>query len=112
MVRKKYILLAMTSLSLLSIGACQSTNSKSANENEQPKQTSQKEISEKKAKKIAFDEAKVKDVDSKNVTVKKDKDDDKIVYEVEFENGKDEYSYSIDIYSGKIIEHSKEAINE
>lgn len=111
MMKNKLILLTVTSLSLLSLGACASNKAPAAKESEQPKQTSQKEISEKKAKRIAFDHAKVKEADSQNITIKKDREDGKIVYEVEFDNGKDEYKYTIDAFSGKVIEHSKEANN-
>ena len=58
-----------------------------------------------KAKSIALKHA-GKSASSVSFTkAKLDKDDGKVVYEIEFRSGRTEYEYDIDAYSGKILEY-------
>ncbi|MCI8669259.1 MAG: hypothetical protein HFI34_07050 [Lachnospiraceae bacterium] len=60
-------------------------------------------ISEEKAKQIALQHAGITQAVFEKV--KCDKDDDEIVYEIEFYAGNNEYEYEIDGYTGKIIDY-------
>lgn len=66
--------------------------------------TAKSYIGEKKAKAIALKDAKLKEAQVKFVTVKLDKDDGRMIYDVEFYKGNKEYDYEIDAKTGKIIE--------
>ncbi|MDO4711180.1 MAG: PepSY domain-containing protein [Peptostreptococcaceae bacterium] len=61
-------------------------------------------IGAEKAKSIALSDAKLKAKDVSFVKVKLDKDDGKLVYDVEFYAGNVEYDYEIDAKTGKIRE--------
>ncbi|HEP1339194.1 TPA: PepSY domain-containing protein [Streptococcus pyogenes] len=111
---KKFSLLAIASLSLLSLAACD-MDDKDDHMDNQPKtsQTSQKvKLSEDKAKSIALKDASVTEVDAQMLSVTQDNEDGKAVYEIEFQNKDQEYSYTIDANSGDIVEKSSEPIND
>ncbi len=65
-----------------------------------------KKIGKKKAKSIALKDAGLKASDVKNFHVSVDYEDDydTDIYEVEFDKGRDEYSYDIHAYTGKILD--------
>ncbi len=46
--------------------------------------------------------------DARNVSANLERDDGKMIYEVEFEVGNKEYDYDIDAISGKILDKSVE----
>ena len=60
-------------------------------------------IGEEAAKQIALQHAGTNQIT--NMKVSLDRSDGKIVYEIEFHVGNDEYEYKIDAYSGKILEY-------
>ncbi|WP_168432834.1 PepSY domain-containing protein [Streptococcus pyogenes] len=111
---KKFSLLAIASLSLLSLAACD-MDDKDDHMDNQPKtsQTSKKvKLSEDKAKSIALKDASVTETDAQMLSVTQDNEDGKAVYEIEFQNKDQEYSYTIDANSGDIVEKSSEPIND
>ncbi|HEP1470082.1 TPA: PepSY domain-containing protein [Streptococcus pyogenes] len=111
---KKFSLLAIASLSLLSLAACD-MDDKDDHMDNQPKtsQTSKKvKLSEDKAKSIALKDAYVTEADAQMLSVTQDNEDGKAVYEIEFQNKDQEYSYTIDANSGDIVEKSSEPIND
>lgn len=63
-------------------------------------------IGEAKALDIAKNHAKVKNIT--NYKIKLDKDDNKVIYEIEFKSEGFEYDYDIDATNGKIIKSDKE----
>lgn len=67
-----------------------------------------KAVDEAEAKKIALDHAGFKEADVTRLTVKKDSDDGRAHYDVEFFKGDYEYDYEIDAETGKIVDYSKE----
>lgn len=69
-------------------------------------------ITAKKAKSIAFKDANVKSSKVYNLTCKREKDDGKMIYDIDFDAGKYEYDYEINAKTGKIIEKSKERIDD
>lgn len=73
-----------------------------------PTDASPKAITEADAKKIALDHAGLKEADVKRLTVKKDTDDGRTHFDVEFFKGDYEYDYEIDAETGKIVDYSKE----
>ena len=64
-------------------------------------------IGTQKAKTIALNDAKVKSSNARFVTAKLDREDGRIVYDIEFYVGNKEYDYEIDAYTGRIL--SKDA---
>ena len=64
-------------------------------------------IGTQKAKTIALNDAKVKSSNARFVTAKLDREDGRIVYDIEFYVGNREYDYEIDAYTGRIL--SKDA---
>lgn len=64
---------------------------------------SSNELTEEEAKKIALKDANVKEKDITNIRIKKDMDNGRTVYEVEFYVQNKEYDYEIDITTGEII---------
>ncbi|HEQ8378965.1 TPA: PepSY domain-containing protein [Streptococcus pyogenes] len=111
---KKFSLLAIASLSLLSLAACD-MDDKDDHMDNQPKtsQTSKKvKLSEDKAKSVALKDASVTEADAQMLSVTQDNEDGKAVYEIEFQNKDQEYSYTIDANSGDIVEKSSEPIND
>ncbi len=75
------------------------------------KQNSSANITESDAKKIAFDDAGVKEANVEFINVKPDRDDGRDVFDVEFYAGGTEYDYEIDAESGKILSFDKEVEN-
>ena len=59
-------------------------------------------------KQIAFDHAKVKEADVKDLEVELDKDNGTLHFDVSFDAGDYDYEYEIDAYSGKILHSEKE----
>lgn len=60
-------------------------------------------IGTQKAKTIALNDAKVKSSNARFVTAKLDREDGRVVYDVEFYAGNKEYDYEIDAYTGRIL---------
>lgn len=60
-------------------------------------------LTEDEAKAIALKDADIKEKDITNIRIKKDLDDGRTVYEVEFYVQNEEYDYEIDVNTGKII---------
>ncbi|KHD45484.1 PepSY domain-containing protein [Streptococcus hongkongensis] len=116
MTLKKLSIFAIASLSLLSLGACgMDKEQQGTTQNQstgQMAKTKKAKISEEKAKSIAIKDASVTESDTKLLTIKKENDDGKLVYDVEFNHGDKEYSYIIDANSGEILEKSSEPIND
>ena len=65
------------------------------------------EVSEAKAKEIALNDAGIKDPDY--IWAKKDRDDGKVVFDVEFVKDGVEYDYEIEVESGKILSKDYDA---
>lgn len=114
MLFKKISLLAVTALSVLALAACdmddddklekqQNTTNQVAKKNN----TSVK-LSEKEAKKKAFEAAGVKEKEATNLQVEQDFDDATPTYDIEFTKDQTEYSYTIDANTGDILEESTE----
>lgn len=61
-------------------------------------------ISEDDAKKIALTHASVEETEIKNFTIKFDKDDETLQYDIEFYYSEKEYDYTIDAQTGSIVE--------
>lgn len=59
-------------------------------------------------KQIAFDHAKVKEADVKDLEVELDKDNGTLHFDVSFDAGDYDYEYEIDAYSGKILNDKAE----
>ena len=70
--------------------------------------TNKSYIGANKAKEIALTHAGVSASKADFIKAKLDKDDGKRVYEVEFYQGTMEYEYTIDAYTGKILEWDME----
>lgn len=82
---------------------------KSESEGEkQSSSESKKEISRKKAKSLALKHAGINEKDAFAISVEKDRDDGRVLYEIEFKAGGYEYSCNVDAYSGKISDFEKE----
>ena len=111
---KKFSLLAIASLSVLRLAACD-MDDKADRMDSQPKarKTGKKvKISEDKAKSIALKDASVTEADAQMVTVSQENEDGMAVYDIEFHHKDQEYSYTIDANTGDIVEKSSEPINE
>jgi len=67
-----------------------------------------KPIGEAKAKEIALKHAGVAAVDARKLEIETDRENGKLVYQIEFKAGNMEYDYEIDAYSGKILDWDKE----
>ncbi|MBE6631773.1 MAG: cell wall protein [Ruminococcaceae bacterium] len=65
-------------------------------------------IGEEKAKEIALTHAGVSLTETRDFSAELDKDDGRMVYEVDFESGRYEYSYKIDAHNGEIIKSEKD----
>ena len=101
---KKYILIsAVTGLILLS--GCQSGT---AGNSGIVVADGSKYITERQAQLEALTNSGVAEADTSGMTVKLDKDDGRVVYDVEFRSGNTEYDYEIDAVSGDIIKSEKE----
>ncbi|MBQ5590655.1 MAG: PepSY domain-containing protein [Clostridia bacterium] len=64
-----------------------------------------------KAKSIAFKDAKVKAEKVKHLKVVREKDDGRMIYDIDFKAGKYEYDYEINAKTGKIIDKDKDFID-
>lgn len=62
------------------------------------------------AKKIALKKAGLNEKDGKWKKEKKDRDNGRIVYELEFVSGKMEYEFEIDAKSGEVLEYDKDSV--
>ena len=71
-------------------------------------QNTTKEISREKAKQLALKHAGVNEKDAFAISIEKDRDDGRVLYEIEFKAGGYEYSCNVDAYSGKIGDFEKE----
>lgn len=80
--------------------------------NQRQVKLARKKLSEDKAKSIALKDASVTEADAQMLSVTQDNEDGKAVYEIEFQNKDQEYSYTIDANSGDIVEKSSEPIND
>jgi uncharacterized membrane protein YkoI len=67
-------------------------------------------IGENKAKEIALNDLNLKEDQTSNLRVYLDRDDGRVLYEIEFFSGDMEYDYEIDAVSGKILDFSHESI--
>ncbi|KGR72346.1 PepSY domain-containing protein [Streptococcus phocae subsp. salmonis] len=110
---KKLSVLAIASLSLIGLAACDMD--KDDHVTSQPsgvKTTKDVKLSEDKAKTIALKDASVPETDAQRLKISTDNDDGVMVYEVEFDHNNQEYSYTIDANSGDIIEKSSEPMDD
>lgn len=71
-----------------------------------------KRISLDKAKKIALDNAGITSSKAKFTKAKLEKDDGKYEYDIEFTSGNKSYDYTLDAYSGKILEKEIETLKK
>lgn len=74
--------------------------------------TSSNILTEDEAKQIALKNAGIKEKNVTNICVKKDIDDGRTVYEVEFYVQNEEYDYEIDVNTGEIISKDYEIEND
>ena len=111
---KKISLLAVTALSVLALVACDMDDDdkveKQQNTTNQvaKKDNTSVKLSEKEAKKKAFEAAGVKEKEVTNLQVEQDFDDATPTYDIEFTKDQTEYSYTIDANTGDILEESTE----
>ena len=111
---KKISLLAVTALSVLALAACDMDDDdkveKQQNTTNQvaKKDNTSVKLSEKEAKKKAFEAAGVKEKEATNLQVEQDFDDATPTYDIEFTKDQTEYSYTIDANTGDILEESTE----
>ena len=71
--------------------------------------TSHKEITMDEAKKIALEKAGLRESDGTWKQEKKEKENGRMVYELEFVKGKKEYEFEIDAEKGTILEYNVES---
>lgn len=115
---KKISLLAVTALSVLALAACDMDDDdkveKQQNTTNQvaKKDNTSVKLSEKEAKKKAFEAAGVTEKEVINLQVEQDFDDATPSYDIEFVKDGTEYSYTIDANTGDILEQSTESIND
>lgn len=111
---KKISLLAVTALSVLALAACDMDDDdkveKQQNTTNQvaKKDNTSVKLSEKEAKKKAFEAAGVKEKEVTNLQVEQDFDDATPTYDIEFTKDQTQYSYTIDANTGDILEESTE----
>ncbi len=74
----------------------------------QPPPADKQKIGIEAAKKAAFDHAKVKEADVKDLDVDLDEENGKLYYDVSFDAGGKEYDYHVDAYSGEVHLHEVE----
>lgn len=72
--------------------------------------TSQKEITMEEAKEIALKKAGLQESDGSWKKEKKDREDGRMVYELEFVSGKTEYEFEIDTEKGTILDYDVESV--
>lgn len=115
---KKISLLAVTALSVLALAACDMDDDdkveKQQNTTNQvaKKDNTSVKLSEKEAKKKAFEAAGVKEKEVTNLQVEQDFDDATPTYEIDFVKDQTEYNYSIDANTGDIVEESTEKADD
>ncbi|WP_158667299.1 PepSY domain-containing protein [Streptococcus pluranimalium] len=111
---KKISLLAVTALSVLALAACDiDDDDKVEKQQNTTNQVAKKDntsvkLSEKEAKKKAFEAAGVKEKEATNLQLEQDFDDATPTYDIEFTKDQTEYSYTIDANTGDILEESTE----
>lgn len=115
---KKISLLAVTALSVLALAACDMDDDdkveKQQNTTNQvaKKDNTSVKLSEKEAKKKAFEAAGVKEKEATNLQVEQDFDDVTPTYDIEFTKDQTEYSYTIDANTGDILKESTEKADD
>lgn len=115
---KKISLLAVTALSVLALAACDMDDDdkveKKQNTTNQvaKKDNTSVKLSEKEAKKKAFEAAGVTEKEVSNLQVEQDFDDATPTYEIDFVKDQTEYNYSIDANTGDIVEESTEKADD
>ena len=88
------------------------TNQENTTTQSTPSPSSSTEVTEQEAKNIAFTDANVKESDVQRLRVEKEEDDQRIVYEIDFQYGKYEYDYKIQASDGQILEYDRDHIYE
>lgn len=101
-------LTATASLFALLTGCGVHANTASLSQTAKISQVSETTISEQRAKEIAFQNAGVEETAVSNLTVVKDTEDGRLVYEVEFSVDDMRYDYVIDQQEGTILKQEKE----
>lgn len=84
--------------------------SQSSNKSEPSTPSTDSEITEEKAKNIAFTDAKVTEAEVQRLHIQKEYDDRRLVYEVDFVFAEYEYDYKIQASDGSILEYDKDSI--
>lgn len=74
-----------------------------------PTEVSKKLLKPAEVKTIAFQHAKVKAANAREVEVELDKEKNSVHYDVSFEVGNTDYEYVIEAYTGEVLRHKKEA---
>ncbi|HEL0010299.1 TPA: PepSY domain-containing protein [Streptococcus equi subsp. zooepidemicus] len=111
MIIKKLSVIALTSLSLISLSACRQQN-QALGQNGSAQNHQKASVSEDKAKELAFKDASITASDAQRLKLTKETDDGRVVYDIEFDAKDQEYSYTIDANTGEILEKSSEPITE
>ncbi|HEL1062258.1 TPA: PepSY domain-containing protein [Streptococcus equi subsp. zooepidemicus] len=111
MIIKKLSVIALTSLSLISLSACRQQN-QALGQNGSAQNHRKASVSEDKAKELAFKDASITASDAQRLKLTKETDDGRVVYDIEFDAKDQEYSYTIDANTGEILEKSSEPITE
>lgn len=88
------------------------TNQENTTTQSTPSPSSSTEVTEQEAKNIAFTDANVKESDVQRLRVEKEEDDQRIVYEIDFQYGEYEYDYKIQASDGQILEYDRDHIYE
>ncbi len=88
--------------------SAQDQNSSSSSQNSQSSASSGSYIGETAARSIALEHAGVKESDVYKLECELDREDGKMIYEVEFDCGGYEYEYDIDALTGDVLKYSKE----
>ena len=109
MIIKKLSVIALTSLSLISLSACRQ-HSQTLGQNGSAQNHKKASVSEDKAKELAFKDASITAADAQRLKLTKETDDGRVVYDIEFDAKDQEYSYTIDANSGEILEKSSEPV--
>lgn len=115
---KKISILTVTALSVLALAACDiDDDDKVEKQQNTTNQVAKKDntsvkLSEKEAKKKAFEAAGVTEKEVSNLQVEQDFDDATPTYEIDFVKDQTEYNYSIDANTGDIVEESTEKADD
>ena len=89
-----------------------SSSSSSSTTKQEEKPAEAKDIGKDKAKSIALEKAGVKESKVSNLVIKKEKDNGKYEYHVEFRSGNKEYDFEISAETGKILDYDVEVEEE